>query len=37
MFLLDSEAPRDGLLVRKPWQRRELDLVLEKSIQQARA
>ncbi|HKW54614.1 MAG TPA: response regulator [Stellaceae bacterium] len=37
MFLLDSEAPRDGLLVRKPWQRRELDAVLEKSTHQARA
>ena len=37
MFLLDSEAPRDGLLVRKPWQRGELDAVLEKSTQQARA
>src|SRR5690349_14119862 len=33
MFLLDSEAPRDGLLVRKPWQRGELDAVLEKSIE----
>jgi DNA-binding NtrC family response regulator len=37
MFLLDSEAPRDGLLVRKPWQRREFDAVLAKSTQQARA
>ena len=37
MFLLDSEAPRDGLLVRKPWQRRDLDAVLEKTTQQARA
>jgi DNA-binding NtrC family response regulator len=37
MFLLDSEAPRDGLLVRKPWQRRELDAVLAKATQQARA
>ncbi len=37
MFLLDSEAPRDGLLVRKPWQRRELDAVLAKSTPQARA
>lgn len=34
MFLLDSEAPRDGLLVRKPWQRDELGAVLEKSTQQ---
>ena len=34
MFLLDSEAPRDGLLVRKPWQRCELGAVLEKSTQQ---
>jgi len=37
MFLLDSEAPRDSLLVRKPWQRSELDAVLAKSTQQARA
>jgi CheY-like chemotaxis protein len=37
MYLLDSEAPRDGLLVRKPWQRREFDAVLEKSTQQPRA
>jgi CheY-like chemotaxis protein len=37
MFLLDSEAPRDGLLVRKPWQRGELGAVLEKSTRQARA
>jgi CheY-like chemotaxis protein len=37
MFLLDSEAPRDGLLVRKPWQRSELDAVLAKSTQQMRA
>jgi CheY-like chemotaxis protein len=36
MFLLDSEAPRDGLLVRKPWQRHELGAVLEKSTQHGR-
>ena len=36
MFLLDSEAPRDGLLLRKPWQREELGAVLAKSTQHGR-
>lgn len=32
MLLLDSEAPRDGLLVRKPWDQNELKAELSKTF-----
>jgi CheY-like chemotaxis protein len=35
MFLLDSEAPRDRPLVRKPWQRSLVDLVLSSVLPRA--
>jgi CheY-like chemotaxis protein len=32
MFLLDSEAPRDRLLVRKPWRRGQLEAALSSAL-----
>jgi DNA-binding NtrC family response regulator len=31
-FLLDSEAPRDRPLIRKPWQRGELDAIVSEAL-----